>query len=279
MERRCGKARLELIVVAGVGVLLFAVLAPAVNKARESARRTRSNSTLRLYWGLAIHNYIDVHTRFPPGGWVLEDGTERFGCTTALLPYFDSSPLYISFDLHKPWHHPRNQPICRELPAAVIYPDDERTHSPEGYGLLQYAVNSRLMHRNSSLTLDDLVSGAANILMAGEAAGDFRPWACPWTWRTVESPLNERSGYGHAGRNETDFVLADGQLRAINNDIDPEVLRQLASGGVVVREEDLALPAIPAAYPSTKIHHRLHPPRDKGDPWSPPPEWEQSEPD
>lgn len=278
MARRRGGAKLSIVVVIGVLGLLFTVLAPAVHQAREAARRSSSRGHLKQ-WGLAVLNYVDVYDRLPPGGWVLEDGTERCSWVTVLLPYLEQSPIYNDLDRNRAWHHPRNQPICRTSLPTALYPDATQVWTTEGYGLVHYAVNSSLMHRNSSLKLDDIKAGTANTLLVGEAAGEFRPWACPWTWRTIESPMNTNpASYGHAGRDQTEFVLADGQLKTINNDIDPKVLRQMSSGGLVVNAEDIALPPIPAAYPSTKIKHRYHP-SGKGDPWSPPPEWEAPESD
>ena len=278
MASRHGNARLDVIAGVSALVLVLAVLIPGVERARESARRTVSKGHLKK-WALAIYNYEDVYDRLPAGGWILDDGTERHGWVTALLPYLDSSPLFDSFDLHKPWHHPRNQPICRWSLPLALYPNDRRSETAEGYGLCHYAVNPSLMHRNSSLRLDEIATGLANTLLAGEALGDFRPWACPWNWRPIESPLNQDAGgYGHAGRDSTYFAIADGQVRLINNDIDPVALRQLAFGGVVNPEEGIARPPIPPAYPSTKIRHRFDPPR-KSKAWSPPPEWEKPETD
>ncbi|HVJ84790.1 MAG TPA: DUF1559 domain-containing protein [Caulifigura sp.] len=273
---RPGALRTELIVVFVVIFLLAALLIPAVQRARNAARQSMSRGHLKQ-WGLAVHNYESTYGRLPPGGWVLPDGTERHGWVTTLLPYLDSSPLYNDLDLNKSWHHPRNQPLCRWSVPYALYPHAGVTTTAEGYGLVQYGVNANLMHRNSSLRFDEVVSGLGNTLLAGEIVGEYRPWGCPWTWRPIESPLNAGPrSYGHVGRDETEFVFADGQLRTINKDIDPVVLQQLASGGLLINADDVALPPIPKVYPSTKIHHPYKP-RPKGEGWSPPPEWESAE--
>ncbi len=277
MSNRPAFSRLEIVVVIGCVLILFALLIPTATSSREKARRVQGRWNLK-HWALAVHNYADTWTCLPAGGWVLPDGTERHGWVTALLPYLDSSPLYSAIDHHLPWHHPRNQPICRWRVDAASHPEVRETHTAEGYGLVHYAVNASLMHRNSSTRFDDVPGGLSNILLLGEIAGEFRPWANPWTWRLIVGPLNSGAqSYGRPGRDETDFVLADGELKTINNDIDSRVLSQLATGGLVVRDEDIARPMIPPAYPSTRIRHRYEPPADKGVGWSPPPEWELPE--
>ena len=126
------------------------------------------------------------------------------------------------------------------------------------------------------MRLDQITAGLSNTLLLGEQAGEFRPWGCPWNWRVVEGPLNGGPGsYGHDGRGETDFVLMDGEVKAFNNDVDPEVLVQLASGGLLARPEDVARPPIPAGYPTTEVRHQYAWPR-KGDAWIPPADDENS---
>ncbi len=271
MLGRRGFSRLEVLIGVGLLALLAAVLIPRVYQAREAALRSQSRGRLKQ-WGLAVHNYVDTFSRLPPGGWVLPDGTERHGWVTALLPYLDASPLYISLDLNKSWHDPRNQPVCRAVVTTATAPGVSPVQTVEGYGLVHYAVNASLMHRNSSLRFNEITAGLEQTLMIGQAAGEYRPWACPWNWRPIASPLNAGvHSYGHSGRDQTDFVLADGQVRTISNDIDPVVLAQLASGGLAVRQEDTARPPISATYPSTTIRYEYKPPR-KGEAWSPPPE-------
>lgn len=80
-----------LVVVAIIGVLV-ALLLPAVQAARESARRMRSTNNLKQM-GVAHHNYNDVHGRFTVGrGGPLP--TRRWGGNVGLLPYLELQALY-----------------------------------------------------------------------------------------------------------------------------------------------------------------------------------------
>ncbi len=92
---------IELLVVIAIIAMLVALLLPAVQQAREAARRTQCRNHLKQL-GLALNNYHDVHLCFPPGRLrSLVDGQGRcFSAYAYLLPYLDAATLYqqINFD-------------------------------------------------------------------------------------------------------------------------------------------------------------------------------------
>ena len=94
---------IELLVVIAIIAVLIALLLPAVQQAREAARRTQCKNNLKQL-GLAMHNYHDTHSVFPPNR-LGRDGAEwgpnfsALGWTVHLLPFFDNSALYNSMDL------------------------------------------------------------------------------------------------------------------------------------------------------------------------------------
>ena len=99
-----GFTLIELLVVIAIIAILIALLLPAVQQAREAARRTQCKNNLKQL-GLALHNYHDVYGQFSPGAVHSSvprtSGTTSFGPSfyCALLPYVDQAPLYNQLDL------------------------------------------------------------------------------------------------------------------------------------------------------------------------------------
>ncbi|MEQ9408060.1 MAG: DUF1559 domain-containing protein [Fuerstiella sp.] len=90
---------IELLVVIAIIAILIALLLPAVQQAREAARRTECKNNLKQI-GLALHNYHDSHRCFPPG-WIEQTGLTGVGNRGAnwgwmcyLLPMIDQANLY-----------------------------------------------------------------------------------------------------------------------------------------------------------------------------------------
>lgn len=106
--RHSGRPRgftlIELLVVIAIIAILVALLLPAVQQAREAARRTQCKSNLKQI-GLALHNYHEIHKAFP-SGWIgvntfglpaAHDGGSGAGWATMLLPMLEQNNLWQQF--------------------------------------------------------------------------------------------------------------------------------------------------------------------------------------
>ncbi|MDR3198514.1 MAG: DUF1559 domain-containing protein, partial [Planctomycetaceae bacterium] len=84
-----------LVVIAIIGVLI-ALLLPAVQAAREAARRMSCSNQVKQL-SLSLHNYHDVHAAFPAGGTTFLGTEPRFSAYLALLPFIEQQPAYDAY--------------------------------------------------------------------------------------------------------------------------------------------------------------------------------------
>ena len=130
--RRRGFTLIELLVVIAIIAVLIALILPAVQQAREAARRTQCKNNLKQL-SLACHNYHDVHRVFPPG-WIsvngkvhdAHHGINGAGWATMILPFLEQAPLYESFDANRAIHDPVNVPFSSTRLTSMECPSDPK---------------------------------------------------------------------------------------------------------------------------------------------------------
>jgi len=209
---------IELLVVIAIIAVLIALLLPAVQQAREAARRSQCKNSLKQI-GLAIHNYHETFNTIPPG-WIDSSGTagtsalSLFGWTSFLLPQIDQSPLYNKLNFNQAWSNDATNPVTvlpvfrcpsdtgsvsttigaitialgrSNYPGVAGYANTSYTtvsNFPFGNGLVSGTVVTVANYNgsfgaNSKHNFRDFSDGLSNALVVGERRSSGGPTANP----------------------------------------------------------------------------------------------------
>jgi prepilin-type N-terminal cleavage/methylation domain-containing protein len=205
---RRGFTLIELLVVIAIIAILIALLLPAVQQAREAARRTQCRNNL-MNLGLALHNYMMAHETLPPGsvnptGPVLSapvvaapeadmgdfsfgqaeptDLTGRYemSWTTQILPYIEQKNAFLKIDFSQSVYAPANAEVRKYDIAILRCPSDPDLSLRGGVAIGSYrgchhdqeasidVDQNGLLFLNSSVTYEQIEDGSSNTILLGE---------------------------------------------------------------------------------------------------------------
>jgi hypothetical protein len=225
-----GCSRVGVIVTIATLVVLVGLIVPALQQAREAARRTHSRNNLKQI-GLALHNYHDGHRKFPPGGVFNADGMAFHEWTTYIAPYLDASPWYNSINFNRPWDHPEQVDLFRDPyhHQSHFWVNPSIGNPIRGDGLFSnhYAGSQAVFYRNSAVSFKEWNSLSTRLLVA-DALDRFIPVGFPYGWRDVTLGFGtDSAGFGCRPRGMTHCLMGDGAVHTFGSAVDAEVLGEM----------------------------------------------------
>ena len=274
-NRRCprklssGFTLIELLVVIAIIAVLIALLLPAVQQAREAARRTQCRNNL-MQIGVAIHNYEMAHSRLPPGSVNASNSIDEnpigyhVGWMVQILPYMDQGLAFRKFDFDQSVYAEKNKPVREHIINSYICPSvPVATNIMNNAAISCYAASHNdvdspitdkgtgLLFLNSSIRYQDITDGAFCTIVAGEVIPTSR--SLGWVSGTVTTlrvarPINEwntienqrlsqmmnanmppQTGFNSAHTGGAMFLMADGSCRFISQNISQPLMLHLVN--------------------------------------------------
>ncbi|QDT62920.1 DUF1559 domain-containing protein [Calycomorphotria hydatis] len=162
-HRNSGFTLVELLVVIAIISLLIALLLPAVQQAREAARRSQCKNNLKQI-GLALHNYHDGYSTFPPRMYGHQSSAKwpsdttpidqlipRVGALVAILPYMEQANLFREIGSEPTYVWDTSSDAYRRQVPGYLCPSDPLTLHASTFG-----------HNNYGFSIGDSVYGGPN---------------------------------------------------------------------------------------------------------------------
>jgi len=257
-----GFTLVELLVVIAIIGMLIALLLPAVQAAREAARRSSCTNNLHQI-GIGLQNYCNACGRLPPGGVELRIGASNthkrnLAWSVFLLPHIEQTPLYEKLDLNKPFDDPANEEAAAVVIEVYVCPSSRRGRKlSQGRGPTDYGgINgTRFVNRNNPpngtmlydkwLDTAHIRDGMSNTLTVAEASGwPDGQWVNARNVFDVAENINYTPRPGRMIENEiqsehpdgANGLFCDGSVRYMNENMDQNTLAAIctrAQGDIV----------------------------------------------
>ena len=230
-RRNRGFTLIELLVVIAIIGVLIALLLPAVQAAREAARRMQSTNHVKQIV-LALHNYHDVYGSFPPAIVTSDTGQPLYSGRVLLLPFMEQSALYDQFDKTQAWDSPANSAISQTTILTFTDPSGG-TQTPGRTDYLFVTGRGTIFEGDRATKISEVTDGLSNTVIIVEVRNSGVNWAEPRDL-AIEQPMALPAG-NHPGGNVVG--LGDGSVRFLSKTVSQSDVRGAATmaGGEVVR--------------------------------------------
>lgn len=210
--------------------VLVGLLLPAVQSARQAARRTQAmNNARQIVLAILVHE--SVKRRLPAPAICDKEGKPLLSWRVAMLPYLEEQGLYNQFRLNEPWDSEHNKKLVPLMPPVF---QDPGLPEQAGGGLTTFQVlrgeKSAFPKDAEGLQLGAISDGTSKTIAVVEVSGER---AVPWTKPEdlAFDPDKPFDGLGTDRRPGGLFIAAflDGHVETLSPDVPPEVLKAMVT--------------------------------------------------
>jgi prepilin-type N-terminal cleavage/methylation domain-containing protein len=219
-----GFTLVELLVVIAIIGVLVALLLPAVQAAREAARRMQASNHLKQL-ALAMQNYHDVYNCLPPAVVTDKDGNALYSGRVLLLPFMEQQGLYEQFDKEQAWNSPTNLPLAQTDIQVFMDPSSAKRISGQTDFLFVVGKGTVLDPPDGYFGFAKIADGTSNTMFMVEVRNSGISWAEPKDL-DVSQPMSLPPG-NHPGGNAA--VFYDGHTSFIPQSVPPQGIRSLST--------------------------------------------------
>lgn len=216
--------------IEAASVDLEAVLVPG------AAARNRSINNLRQI-AIALHNFHDVHKRFPAADGAGRDSKPRLSWRVHILPFVEEQSLFQEFKLDEPWDSEHNKKLIQKMPKVYEAPGSKVANEHKT-NYLAIRGKDTILTAGKGTRLADIRDGTANTVMVVEASDEK---AVVWTKPDDFEPDSEHPIKGLVGLRDSGFLalFGDASVRFINESLSKDKLQAIftRSGGEAVELE------------------------------------------
>ena len=210
-----------------IGVLT-GLLLPAVQAAREAARRMQSQNNVKQLI-LSIHNYESAFKRFPMRATKSASGKPLLSWRVAMLPYVEQVALYQQFHLDEPWDSEHNIKLLDKMPATFKHPSYV---GPAGHTVYLAPFYESTVWNLEKPKISNITDGTSNTIALFEVNDAH---AVPWT-KPDDLDLHELELVDCFRPTGSNVGMFDGSVQFISPSIDLSVLKAMvtSAGGEVI---------------------------------------------
>jgi prepilin-type processing-associated H-X9-DG protein len=241
-----------LVVVLVVGVLfagiMVALLIPAVQAAREAARRISCNNNLKQI-GLAMHNYATRYNCFPPAYIPDKNGKPMHSWRVLILPFMEEGQfVYSQYRFNEPWNSPHNRALAAQMPRVYACP----TEGAFGGSETSYAMivgPHTISDGPTPRTYAAIKDGLSNTIMVVEATEAHINWLEPRDLDVEKMQFQIGGGSNAYSRkneissphsNGANVLFCDGSVHFLSSNTSPKKIEAMTTidGGERVSPSD-----------------------------------------